>query len=84
MQDGAWSKRRKRTNNKSMGETKFEVGQKVTILDVHKVGEVTAVSEDGQVTVKYTDDAGAEQTDTYGAERLGRADSEQSVENDEG
>jgi hypothetical protein len=48
----------------------FEVGQKVTILDVNKVGEVVSVSEDGTFVVKYTDDAGAEQTETVSADKL--------------
>jgi hypothetical protein len=51
----------------------FKVGDKVTILDVNKQGEVTAVSEDGQVTVKYTDEAGAEATETGTADKFGPA-----------
>jgi hypothetical protein len=51
----------------------FKVGDAVTILGVNKPGEVTAVSEDGQVTVKYTDDAGAEATETGTADKFAPA-----------
>ena len=54
-----------------MSNSTFEVGQKVTILDVNKVGEIESVSEDGsQFSVKYTDDAGAEQTEVCTADKL--------------
>lgn len=49
----------------------YAVGDKVTILDINKLGEVTAVSEDGtQFTVKYTDDAGVEATETGAVEKF--------------
>jgi hypothetical protein len=54
-----------------MSEMTYAVGDKVTILDVNKQGEVTAVSEDGtQITVKYVDDAGVEATETGAAEKF--------------
>lgn len=65
-----------------MSDTNFEVGQKVTILDVNKVGEVVSISEDGtQCVVKYTDDGGAEQNETCTADKL--AASEEVSDEDE-
>ena len=54
-----------------MSETTYQVGDKVTILDVKKVGEVIEVMENGQYQVRYTDDAGTFQTEICGPEKLG-------------
>jgi len=63
-----------------MSNITYAVGDKVTILDVNKQGEVTEVSEDGtQITVKYTDDAGVEATETGTADKFAPA-GEQSSE----
>ncbi len=52
----------------------FKVGDAVTILGINKPGVVTEISEDGtQLTVKYTDDAGAEATETGTADKFGPA-----------
>jgi hypothetical protein len=49
----------------------FKVGDAVTILGINKPGVVTEISEDGtQFTVKYTDDAGAEATETGTADKF--------------
>jgi hypothetical protein len=67
-----------------MSEITYAVGDKVTILDVNKQGEVTAVSEDrNEITVKYTDDAGVEATETGTADKfapVGEQSSEESSE----
>jgi hypothetical protein len=47
----------------------YEVGQKVTILDVNKVGEVLSVT-DGAYEVQYTDDGGNVQKETCTADKL--------------
>lgn len=57
-----------------MSNITYAVGDKVTILDINKQGEVTEVSEDGtQFTVKYVDDAGAEATQTGSADQFAPA-----------
>jgi hypothetical protein len=47
-----------------MSDSTFQVGDKVSILDVQKVGEVVEVLEDGTYKVEYTDDGGVVQTET--------------------
>jgi hypothetical protein len=60
-----------------MSESTYQVGDKVTILDVKKEGEVVSVSEDGsQFSVKFIDDGGAEQTEAYTADKLAKAGEE--------
>jgi hypothetical protein len=61
-------------NNSIMSETIYQVGDKVTILDVRKEGELISVSEDGLTFgVKYTDDAGTEQVEPCTADKLVKA-----------
>ena len=67
-----------------MDETKFEVGQKVTILDVKKVGEVIEVMENGQYQVRYTDDASVFQTEICAPEKLAAVETGDESEKSEG
>jgi hypothetical protein len=67
-----------------MSETIYQVGDKVTILDVRKEGEVVSVSEDGLTFgVKYTDDAGTEQVEPCTADKLAKAGEESKGDEDE-
>jgi|GEM_PF-2895483 len=60
-----------------MNESKFNVGDTVTIIDVDRQGEVVSVSDDGSTyEVKSTNADGAEQLLTCKADNLEAADEE--------
>jgi hypothetical protein len=52
----------------------FKVGDAVTILGINKPGVVTEISEEGQLTVKYTDEGGVEATETGTADKFAPAE----------
>jgi hypothetical protein len=60
-----------------MSEVNFEAGQEVTLLGVGKKGIVDSVTEDGKFVVKYTDDGGAEQTETVAGDQIAPVSAEE-------